>query len=111
LARLDNLLLSFSEANTHRQFNQVIKFGICHLREKERESLLCTCGLGLCAFSGLACDLLSSSLYVRALPDGALPKSISSHTCDVHCLEDTRVTWCLSYPSGGPPFSRRYVSL
>ena len=33
-----------------------------------------------------------------------------SHNLDDHCLEDTRLTWCLFYPSGGAPFPGRYVS-
>jgi len=33
-----------------------------------------------------------------------------SHNLDEHCLWDTRVIWCLSNPSGGAPFSGRYVS-
>ena len=32
-------------------------------------------------------------------------KNILLQNRDVHCLEDTKVTWCLSYPSGGPPHS------
>jgi len=33
-----------------------------------------------------------------------------SPNLDEHCMEDTNLTWCISYPSGGPPFPRRYVS-
>jgi len=55
------------------------------------------CGIGLCHFSGLVCDLLLMSR--RGLnPKAHCQKSISSHTRDGHCLEDTGVTWCLSYP-------------
>jgi len=33
-----------------------------------------------------------------------------SHNLDEHCLEDTRMTWCLSYPSGGAPLPGNCVS-
>jgi len=36
-------------------------------------------------------------------------ESISFHKRDVHCLEDTKVTKYLSYPSGGAPFLRCFV--
>jgi len=29
-----------------------------------------------------------------------------NHNLDEHCVEDTRMTWCLCYPSGGALFSR-----
>jgi len=69
---------------------------------------LCMCGLGLCPFSGLVRDLLlrrheGLSLKVHH------QKSISSHMCDGHYLEDTRVTWCHSYQSGGAPFVLRFL--
>ena len=42
---------------------------------------------------------------------GALPEKYLSHNFDEHCLEDIRLIWCLSYPSGGAPLiSGRYVS-
>ena len=56
-------------------------------------SLLCMCGLGLCPFRGLVCDLLSGSRYMRAPPEGTLPNSISSHMFSVHCL------WYLAFPT------------
>jgi len=31
-----------------------------------------------------------------------------SHNFDEHYLEDTRLTWYLSYPHGGSPFPGRY---
>ena len=63
-------------------------------------SLLCMCGLGLYPFSGLVYDLLLRSR--RGLsPKAHSQKSISFHTHDGHCFEDTKVAWCLSYPSGG----------
>ena len=72
-------------------------------------SLMCMCDLGLCPFSGLVYDLLLKSC--RGLsPKAHCQKSISFHNCDVHWLEDTRVTWCLSYPIWGAPFLGRNVS-
>jgi len=42
---------------------------------------------------------------------GALPEEYLSHNFDEHCLEDTRLIWCLSYPSEGAPLiPGRYVS-
>jgi len=55
------------------------------------------CGLGLCLFNGLVCDLLlrgSLGLSMKAHRQ----KSILFRNCDVHCLEDTEVIWCLSCP-------------
>jgi len=43
-------------------------------------SVLCVGGQGLCHFSWLDYDLLSRSGYTRDRPEGALPKSVSSHT-------------------------------
>jgi len=61
-------------------------------------SLAYMCGLGLCHFSGLVCDLLSRWLF-QSLPK-AIAEEYVSHNLDEHCLEDTRMTWRLSYPSG-----------
>jgi len=42
---------------------------------------------------------------------GALPAEYLSHNFDEHCLEDTRLIWCLSHPSGEEPLiPGRYVS-
>ena len=42
---------------------------------------------------------------------GALPEEYLSHNFDEYCLEDTRLIWCLSYPSGGAPLiPGHYVS-
>ena len=38
-------------------------------------------------------------------------QNISSHKPDGQCLEDTKWTWCLSYPSGRAPFLRRRVQV
>jgi len=32
-----------------------------------------------------------------------------SHNLEEHCLEDTKVTWCLSYASGRAPFPVCYI--
>ena len=57
----------------------------------------------------LFCDLLLRG--DRGLsPKCALPEEYSCHNLDEHCLEDTRVVWCLTYPRGGTPFLVRYVS-
>jgi len=72
-------------------------------------SLLCVCGLGLCPVSGLVCDLLSKNRKGLS-PKAHCQTSISFHKRDRHCLEDTKVTWCLSYPNGETPLHRRYIS-
>jgi len=43
-------------------------------------------------------------------PECALSEEYSCHNLDEHCLEDTRVVWCLTYPREGTPFLGRYVS-
>jgi len=58
-------------------------------------SLLCTCGLGLCPFSELVCDLLPRQWY-QGFAKGTLPEEYLSHHFDQHCLEDTRLIWCFS---------------
>jgi len=74
-------------------------------------SFLCMSGLGLCSFSGLVCDLLPSLESRRGLsPKAHCLKSILFEKRDGHCLEDTTVTCCLSYPSGVAPFLGRYAS-
>ena len=63
------------------------------------------CGLGLCLLSWLVCDLLLRSR--RGLGKKShCQVSISFHNCDGHCMEDTEVARCLSYPSGGTPFRK-----
>jgi len=49
--------------------------------------LLYICGLGLCPFNELVCDLLPRQLswFVK----DALPEEYPSHNLDNHCLEDT----------------------
>ena len=39
-----------------------------------------------------------------------IAKEYLCHNLGKHCLEDTGVTWWLSYPSGGVPFPGCYVS-
>jgi hypothetical protein len=40
-----------------------------------------------------------------------IPEKYPSHNFDEHCLEDTRLICCLSYPSGGAPLiPGRYIS-
>jgi len=64
----------------------------------------------LFAFSELVCDLLPRRLY-HEFAKGTLPEEYLSHNFDEHCLEDTRLIWCLPYPSGGAPLiPGRYVS-
>ena len=58
------------------------------------------CGLGLCPFTGLVCDLLLRSRRGLSL-ETHCRGTISFHIRDRQCLEDTKVTWCLSYPDGG----------
>ena len=59
-------------------------------------------------FSGLVCDLLLRG--GRGLsPEDALLEEYLGHNFDEHCLEDTRVVWCLFYSNGGAPFLGRYV--
>jgi len=66
-------------------------------------SLLYMCGIGLCPFSGLVYDLLLRGR--RGLsPDCVLPQEYLIHNLDVHCLENNRAFWCLTYPSGATPF-------
>ena len=51
-------------------------------------SLLYMCGLGLCPFRRLVCDLLLRG--GRGLsPDCALPEEYLGHNLDEHCLEQT----------------------
>ena len=70
---------------------------------------VCSLWSGLCPFSELVCDLLPRR--VSWFAEGALPEEYLSHDFDEHCLEDTRLGWCLSYPSEGAPLiSGRYVS-
>jgi len=54
------------------------------------------CDLGLCPFSGLVCDLLLRGGRGLSLNEH-WQEGISFHNCDVHCLEDTGVVWCLSH--------------
>jgi len=46
------------------------------------------CGLGLCPFSGLVCDLLLRGGRGRS-PECAWPEEYLGHNLDEHCLEDT----------------------
>ena len=68
-------------------------------------------GLGLCLFfSMLVSDLLPRRLF-DGFAKGALLEEYFGHNFDEHCLEDTKLIWCLSYPSGGAPLiPGRYVS-
>jgi len=50
--------------------------------------LFCTCGLGLCPFSGLVYDLLLRD-GGGVSPECALPEEYLGHNLDEHCLEDT----------------------
>jgi len=60
--------------------------------------------------SVLVCDLLPRQLF-DGFAKGALPEEYLSHNFDERCSEDTRLIWCLSYPSGGAPLiPGRYVS-
>jgi len=59
-------------------------------------SFLYMCDLGLCPFSGLVCDLLLRGGRGLSLNEH-WQEGISFHNCDVHCLEDTGVVWCLSH--------------
>jgi len=70
--------------------------------KKERKK-----GLGLCVFYALVCDLLPRRLF-HGFAKGALPEDYLSHNFEKHCLEDTRLIWCLSYPriNGAPPRAR-----
>ena len=53
--------------------------------------------LGLCPFSGLVCNLLLWG--GRGLsPECALPEEYLGHNLDEHCLKDTGVVWCRTYP-------------
>ena len=58
-------------------------------------SLLYMCDLGLCPFSGLVCDLLLRGCRGLSMNEH-WQEGISFHNCDVHCLEDTGVVWCIS---------------
>jgi len=62
--------------------------------------------------SGLVYDLLLRGCW--GLSEYTLPEKHLFHNRDVHCLKDTWVAWCLSYPgsSGGAPrpFLGRCVS-
>ena len=60
-------------------------------------------GLGFYPFSGLVCDLLLRSRRVVS-PKANCQKSNSFHKRDVQCLEDTGVSWCLSYTLVGHHF-------
>ena len=60
--------------------------------------------------SALVCDLLPRRLF-HGFAKGALPEEYLSHNFDEHCLEDNRLIWCLSNPSGGAVLiPGRYVS-
>jgi len=60
-------------------------------------SLLSMCGLDLCSFSGLVCNLPLRG--GRGLsPDCALPKEHFSHNLNGHWLEDSGAIWCLTQP-------------
>jgi len=71
-------------------------------------SSLWMCGLGLCPFSGLVCDLLLRNR--RGLsPKAHCQRIISSHNRDAHCLNDIGMTWCL--PWGGTiPWALRFLA-
>jgi len=63
-------------------------------------------GLDLCSFfSALVCDLprgsQDSCFMVR---QRRIAEEYLSHNFDEHCLEDNRLIWCLSYPTGGQCF-------
>jgi len=60
-------------------------------------SLLHMCGLGLCPFRGLVCDLLLRSRRGSSWNATHCQKSILIYNCDMHCLENTGLIWCLSY--------------
>ena len=53
--------------------------------------------LGLCPFSRLVCDLLLRGGRWLS-PECALPEEYLGHNFDEHCLEDTGVVWCRTYP-------------
>jgi len=74
-------------------------------------SLLYMCGLCLCQFSGLVCDLLLSGGQGLS-PDCAFkrPEEYLGHNLGEHCLEDTGAVWWLVYP-GGHHSTGRYVPL
>ena len=42
----------------------------------------------------MVCDLLSRRLF-HGVAKGALPEEYCSHIFDEHCLQDTRLIWCL----------------
>ena len=76
----------------------------------------CTCGQGLCLWSltflssALVCDLLPRLLF-HGFAKGALPEESLGHNFEDHCLDDTGLIWCLSYPSEEAPLiPGRYVS-
>ena len=64
------------------------------------------CGLRLCVSQSVMC-FQDSCFKVRQM---RIPKEHLSHNLNEHCMEDTRMTWCLSYPTGEAPFPRCYFS-
>jgi len=68
-------------------------------------SLAYICGLGLCPFNELVCDLLPRQLFHGS------QKEYLIHNLDEHCLEETRSTWSLSYPSGGAPEMNLFIRI
>jgi len=68
-------------------------------------------GLGLGHFSALVSVWPAAKTVLSRFAQGALPEEYLSHNSDEHCLDDTRLIWCLSYPSGGALLiPGRYVS-
>ena len=64
--------------------------------------IVCAWSRSLSFFSALVCDLLPRRLF-HGFAKGAWPEEYLSHNFDEHCLEDNRLIWCVSYPSGGAP--------
>ena len=62
-------------------------------------SLQYMCGLGLDLFRRLICDLLLRGGWgLNHITPMRIARRVSCFTsCDVHCLGDTGVVWCLSY--------------
>lgn len=54
-----------------------------------------TCGLGLCSFIGLVCELLPRRKF-EGSPKAhhGIAKEYLSYNLDEQCLEDTRMIWC-----------------
>jgi len=73
-------------------------YHVCCLFIMRCLSLLCTCGLGLCSFSELVCDLLPRRIFM--LRQRLIAEDYLSYNLDKHCLENTR-TSAFPTPVGG----------